>query len=198
MDKNTVVPTLEGKKPGLFFGYVIVIAAFSIMIILHAGIYSYGVFFKPMSVEFDWTRAITSGAFSTSMFITAILFLFTGRLCDRFGPRIVVAICGFLFGLGYLLNSQVNAAWQLYLFWGVMVGMGNGGGFVPLTATVARWFTRRRATMTGIVVAGVGVGTMIGPPAASQLVSVYGWRTSYIIMGGIFLVLFVLAAQFLR
>jgi len=195
LDKNTVA---SRQKPRIFYGYIIVIAAFVIMVVLHAAIYSYGVFFKPMSADFGWTRAVTSGAFSTSMFMTAVFFLLTGRLSDRFGPRIVGTVCGVLFGLGFLLTSQVNAVWQLYLFWGVMLGMGNSGGFVPLTSTVAKWFTRRRAVMTGIVVAGVGVGTMIGPPANSQLILAYGWRTSYIIVGSIILVLFILAAQFLR
>lgn len=168
------------------------------MVILHAAIYSYGVFFKPMSEEFGWARAVTSGAFSMGMFVTAVLFLVSGRLSDKFGPRIVDSVCGLLFGLGFLLISQVNALWQLYIFWGLLLGMGNSGGFVPLTSMVARWFARRRAVMTGIVVAGVGVGTMIGPPAASQLIIEHGWRTSYLVMGSIFLVLFVLAAQFLR
>jgi len=52
--------------------------------------------------------------------------------------------------------------------------------------------------MTGIVVAGVGIGILIGPPIANQLISIYGWRVSYVILGSLVLVVVVLAAQFLR
>jgi len=65
-------------------------------------------------------------------------------------------------------------------------------------STVARWFVKRRGLMTGFVVSGVGVGTIIMPPMANWLITNYGWRTSYTIIGIIVLVLIVLAAQFLR
>ncbi|MBA7706208.1 putative MFS-type transporter YhjX [subsurface metagenome] len=73
-----------------------------------------------------------------------------------------------------------------------------GGAFVPLMSTVARWFVKRRSMMTGIVVAGVGMGSLIAPPVASRLIATYDWRLSYIILGSIVLVVVVLAAQLLR
>jgi len=94
--------------------------------------------------------------------------------------------------------SLLGAVWQLYLFYGVIIGIGMSGSFVPLASTVARWFVARRGIMTGIVVAGIGIGTLIAPPVASWLISTYGWRTSYIIMGSLVLVVAVLVAQLLR
>ena len=61
--------------------------------------------------------------------------------------------------------SQLSVIWQLYLFYGAIVGAGMGGSFTPLMSTVARWFMGRRSTMTGIVVAGTGIGALIGPPS---------------------------------
>ena len=159
---------------------------------------SFGVFFKPLTAEFGWTRAETSGAYSTSMLALGLLFMVTGRLNDRFGPRIITTACGFFLGLGYLLMSQVSALWQLYLLYGVILAMGCSGGLVPLSSTMARWFVKRRGLMTAIVQSGIGAGAMIGPPVASQLISNYGWRTSYLIMGIVALVLIMAVAQFLR
>jgi predicted MFS family arabinose efflux permease len=110
----------------------------------------------------------------------------------------VLTISGFLVGLGYLLMSQIGAVWQLYLFYGVIIGAGMGGSWVPIVSTVARWFVKRRNLMTGIVLIGISIGTLIGAPVASRLISAYGWRMSYIIVGGIVLVVVVLAAQLLR
>ena len=198
MDKYTSDSSTGNEKPGFFYGYIIVLVGFLVMTIIWAAIQSFGVFLKPMSAEFGWTRAMTAGSYSLAMFLLGFFFIMTGRLNDRFGPRIVVTVCGFCLGLGYLLVSQISALWQLYLLYGVMVAIGASGGFVPLASTVARWFVRRRGLMTGIVLSGLGAGAVIGPPIASWLISNHGWRTSYFIIGGVTLVALVLIAQPLR
>ena len=69
------------------------------MFIMAGAMYSYGIFFKPLALEFGWTRAVTASAHSMFLILTGILFMFTGRLTDRFGPRIVLTTCGFFLGL---------------------------------------------------------------------------------------------------
>ena len=190
--------SLKTRKPKFFYGYTVVGASFFIVGITYGAMYTFSVFFEPLLDAFGWTRAMTSGAFSLFMVFHGLLYIVTGRLSDRFGPRVVMTVCGFFLGLGYLLMSQISAIWHLYLFYGVIVSIGVSGAFVPLVSSVARWFVRRRGLMTGIVAAGVGVGTMVMPPVANWLIYSYGWRTSYIIVGGIVLVFILLAAQFLR
>jgi MFS family permease len=185
-------------KQKFFYGYIIVAAALLIVILDYGARLSFGVFFKPMLHEFDWTRSLTSGAFTLSMLFQGLGSMYLGRLNDKLGPRLVMTICGAFLGVGVLLMSQVGGAWQLYLFYGVLVGIGMGGAFVALLSTVARWFVKRRGMMTGIVIAGVGLGTLIIPPIASWLISIYNWRMSYVIVGSIVLVIGVLAAQLLR
>ncbi len=188
----------DNTKPNFFYGYIIVLAGFIIMMIAWGAFYTFGIFFKPLLTEFGWTRAIISGAFSLCSILLGILAIVIGRLSDRFGPRLVVTVCGFLLGLGYLLMSQVSTIWQLYLFYGVIIGVGMGGAFVPLASTIARWFVKRRGTMTGIASAGIAAGIMIMPPVANWLISSYNWRTSYIIIGITVSVFIVGLAQFLK
>lgn len=185
-------------RPGIFYGYIVVMAASLIMVVVYGVHYSFGVFFKPVLTEFGWTRAMTSGAFSLAWLVHGWLGVVMGGMNDRFGPRVVLTICGLLFGLGYLLMSQVGTIWQLYLFYGVIVGSGLGGVYVPLTSTVARWFITRRGVMTGIVAAGIGIGTLVAPPVANWLITSFDWRLSYIILGLVVLVVVVLGAQFLK
>jgi MFS family permease len=185
-------------EPRFFYGYVIVVVAFLMMLLMHGTLNTFGIFFKPLSTYFDWNSALTSGAFSLSISLLGLLAVATGRLTDRFGPRVVLSGCGFFLGLGYLLMSQTSATWQLYLFYGVVIAIGMSGCFVPFISTVARWFVKRRGLMTGVTVAGVGAGTMIIPPLANWLISNHGWRTSYAIMGFVVLAVIILAAQFLR
>ena len=180
-----------------FYGYVIVIMSFLAMMLL-LGLHSvFGIFFKPIIEELEWTRTVTSGAFSLSQVMFGLLGIVMGRLNDRFGPRVVMTLCGLLAGLGYLLMSQIQSIWQMYLLYGVMIGVGSSI-YVPLLSTVARWFVQRRSMMTGIVFAGAGVGILILPLAINQLINTYNWRVSFIILGVIILLVIVLTAQFLR
>ena len=184
-------------KSGFYYGYIVVLVAFFILAVLWGTYSSFGVFFEPLLSEFGWTRAMTAGAFSLSNLLFGLFCIVTARLCDRFGPRRVIGACGFVLGLGYLLMSQVSTAWQLYLFYGLIIAIGMSV-YIAVLSIVARWFVRRRGTMTGIVFSGMGLGTMVLPPLASRLISTYDWRLSFIVVGIIALVVVVLGAQFLR
>ena len=188
----------QENENGIFYGYFVVGAAFLIMVVMWTVFYAFGVFFKPILNEFGWSRAMTSGAFSLCSITMGLLGIAMGGLNDKFGPRMVMSVCGLLLGIGYLLMSQLEALWQLYLSFGLILGIGMGGSFVPLMTTVVRWFVLRRGMMTGIVTAGIGIGALIGPPIANGLISSYGWRMSYTILGIIVLVVIVLSAQLLR
>ena len=183
---------------GIFYGYVIVAAALIIMLSMFGTRYAFGVFLKPVLNEFGWSRAMTTGAFSISMFVEGLLGIVMGGLNDRFGPRKILTFSGLLFGIGCLLMARISSAWQLYLFYGVIMGIGMSGVWVPVLSTVARWFIRRRGMMSGIVLTGTGLGALIAPPLANWLISRYDWRTSYIINGIVILVVVISAAQFLR
>jgi MFS family permease len=187
-----------GHESRFFYGYLIVALSFLIMVVSIGAHNSFGVFLKPILTEFGWTRAMTSAAFSLSMIVSGLLGVLVGGLNDRFGPRAVLTVCGCFLGLGYVLISQIGALWQFYLGYGIIIGIGMAGAWVPIVSTVARWFVKRRGIMTGLVVAGQGIGTLIAPPIANQLISTYGWRMSFIVLGSVVLVVVVLAVQFLR
>jgi len=159
---------------------------------------AYGVFFNPLQTEFGWNRTTISGAHSLAFFLEGLSAIVVGRLTDRFGPRIIMVACGFILGLGYSLMSQVNTVWQLYFFYGVIVGLGTGSGNVSLLSTTARWFIKRLGMMSGIVKVGTGAGLFIMPLVATWLISSYGWRDSYVFLGIISMIGIVSVAQVLR
>jgi MFS family permease len=183
---------------GFFYGYFVAGASLFMISIIWAVYFAFGVFFKPILNEFGWTRAVTSGALSLAVIMSGLLTIAMGGLTDRVGPRTVMTLCGLLLGSGFILMSQVRALLHLYLFYGILVGVGMSGSFVPLISTVARWFVKRRGLMTGIVASGTGVGTLIGPLVASRLIPIYGWRVSYALLGGVLMAVVVLFAQFTK
>ncbi len=185
-------------KPPFFYGYIIVVLIFVIQLLMVGTSMTSGVFFKPLINEFGWSRALISGAFSFSRIIQGLSAILMGGLNDRFGPRVVITISGFLVGTGYLLMSLTGAVWQLYLFYVVILGISMGGVFAPQISTIARWFTQKRNLMTSIVFVGGSLGGLIAPPIANWLISTTSWRLSYVILGSVTLVIIVFCAQFLR
>ena len=79
MAEQDTLPLTKTTKPGFFYGYIVVALAFLITVILGGTLYTFGVFFKPLSDEFGWTRAATSGAFSLYMALHGLLYIVTGR-----------------------------------------------------------------------------------------------------------------------
>ena len=109
-----------------------------------------------------------------------------------------MTIGGFFLGLGFLLMSQITSVWQIYLFYGLIVGIGMGSMEVVPLSTVARWFVKKRGTMTGILKVGTGLGILALPLMAGLLIPACGWRTSYVVLGSMVMVLVILLAQLLR
>jgi MFS family permease len=189
---------IGGSPLASFSGNSVVIASFIIFVVSIGVNTAFGVFFKPMLNDFGWTKAMTSGAFSLSWIMNGLLGIVMGRLNDRFGPRGVITFSGALMGSGYFLMSQISALWHLYLFYGVIVGVGMSGIWVPAMSTIARLFVDKRGIITAIVMVGGGIGALAAPPAANWLISQFDWRISYIIIGSLVFFVVVLSAQFLR
>jgi MFS family permease len=92
----------------------------------------------------------------------------------------------------------MQAPWQLYLLYGLLVGVGYSTHDVITLSTIARWFVRRRGMMSGIVKVGTGCGQLFVPLIATALIAVFGWRYSCLIIGAIALVALVAVAQVMR
>jgi MFS family permease len=184
-------------KRRFFYGYYIVLASFFIMVAYSGARSAFGIFFNPMAGEFDWSATALSTAFSISIIMDGLLGIFMGRFADRVGPRIVLTVAGLLMALGFFLMSRVTSIWQMYLAYGLLVGTGMGGVFVPLITSLARWFIARRSTMNGIVLAGMGIGQLITPPIANWLILTVDWERSFVILS---IAIFTIAifAQLLR
>jgi len=182
----------------LHYGWVMVIMAACIMAVHAFAWYIFGIFLVPLTVEFNWERGALSGAFSMFVLMSGLSSILSGRLSDKYGPRILITLTGILIGIGLLLLSQINSLWQAYLIWGLFMGIGSGCCWTPITSTIARWFAKKRGIAIGITLAGFGLGGVITPPSAQWLISTYDWRQSYLILGLITLIIIIPLAQFMK
>jgi MFS family permease len=159
---------------------------------------TYGVFFNSLIEELHWSRAVISGASSCAYFLSGLFAILVGRLSDIYGSRKLMGGAALFFGAGFILMSQVQEVWQLYLFYGLIFGIGLSAVDVIALTTTARWFSSSRGFMTGIVKVGTGAGQFLLPLLASILIASYGWRQSYILLGGGALVFLFVLAQLLQ
>lgn len=184
-------------RPRFFYGYVIAILAFLIQAVFWGTYRSFGLFFNPLVAEFGWSREMVAGAASMGWLVVGLMNLPSGAMVDRFGPRLVLIIGGFCFGLGYILMSGVQGLWQIYVFYIIMaIGM-SVSDVVPLS-TIARWFVKKRGTITGVAKIGTGIGMMTVPLLASHFIEGFGWRTAYLVLGALAMVALIAMAQFLK
>jgi len=186
------------KLKHLHYGWSMIIMAACIMAAHALVFYTFGVFLRPITTEFNWERGALSGAFSVSTLLSGLFAILSGRLSDKYGPRILVTISGLSVGIGFLLMSQINSLWQAYLVWGFFMGVGGSCCFIPIISSVPRWFTKKVGIAIGITVAGFGLGGIISPPLAQWLISTYDWRQSYLILGLVTFIIVIPLAQFMK
>lgn len=155
---------------------------------------SYGLFFKPLQEEFGWSRTLLSSASSLSFLTMGVLSIIGGRLNDKFGPRLLLGISGTVYGIGFILVSQVSAPWQMFVIFGIFMGLGLGTQDVVTLSTISGWFEKRRGIMSGVVKTGSALGQITVPPLAAFLLFTYGWRQALILLGVGAIILLLVAA----
>ena len=174
------IEKMKSTRP--FAGWWVVAGAFLCMMTGYAVAYSFAAFFGVLETEFGARRGETALVFSIAAFLYFQLGLPAGLIADRVGPRPLVIGGLLLVAVGLVIASQAVSLWQIYLGYGIGVGIGVGLSYVPSIAAVQRWFVRRRGTASGIAVAGIGVGTLVGAPLAHLLIAGMGWRQTYLVL----------------
>ena len=162
-------------------------------------LYAWSVFVAPLEKEFGWKRADTSMVFTIAVVVFALTFIVAGRLQDKYGPFWVSLTGGVLVSLGFFLCAFTHSLTYLFICFGVIGGLGNGFGYSTPIPVMAKWFPDKRGLAVGLAVGGYGAGSAIfGPLANLKLIPAYGVHTTFMILGGIFLVMTVIGAFLLK
>jgi MFS family permease len=145
---------------------------------------SFGVFLKPLSTEFGWTREAVSAAYAVMTLAAAFSAPFIGHLLDRHGPRRVCAPCVAVAALAFaslsFLTPRLSHLYGTFVVVGVAV---MGTGPVVYSRIVSTWFDRRRGTALAVVVSGAAIGGIVHPSITQGLVTAVGWRSAALVLG---------------
>jgi len=144
---------------------------------------AYGVFLPVLSEALGWSRGAISTALSINLLVGGLAGFGIGALADRYGPRVMLVLTVMLAGAAFALVSLVGALWQLYLFVGVLGGVGTSSFYLLSATTIARWFKERRGLALSLVLVGFNLGYVSAGPLAAWLIAEFGWRTAYAALG---------------
>jgi MFS family permease len=186
-------------KP-LYYGWIVLGAVVFVMLAASGIRAVFGVFIKPIEAEFGWTRAQLSGAAALSLFVLGAVGPMVGWLADVWGPRRVMLLSTIVLGVGAVLASFVGHLWQMYGAAGVLMAAGAGGlGIATASTIAARWFVARRGLIIGILGGAMSAGQMLVIPFSMVLISLYGWRASFLWLGvGILVLTLPMILSFVR
>jgi MFS family permease len=169
----------------LSFGWVIV-AASLVMLVGAVGTQAcFGLFLKPLSHDFGWSRAGVSGAMSLLLAVSGLMGVVMGRVTDRYGARAAMAPGIAIGTLSYALVSRIDSLWQFYLLVGLGGGILVGCANTPAVTAVSRWFGAQRTTAIGILLLGPTLGQVVLAPSISSAMESWGWRDSWLLMAAV-------------
>ena len=164
-------------RRGVHYGWAVVAATFLVMLATAAAMGMPGVLIRPLTTEFGWSTSDISGALALRLVLYGAVGPFAAALLSRYGLRVTVTAAMLLIVAGLALATRITALWQLWLCWGVLVGLGTGMTAMVLGATVAtRWFTARRGMVVGLLTASSATGALAFLPLAAWLADHDGWR----------------------
>jgi len=169
----------------IFYGWWIVAVCFLVLVV-HSGCAFYS--FARFTTTFIEIEAFGSSAgaigFAASvyMLILGLTGPAVGRLSDRLGPKKVILVGAIIAGAGLMLLTQASQVWHLYLLYG-LVGMGmSGAGVVPVSATIANWFSKRRGAAMGVATAGIALGAFLAL-LTDLIIDAVSWQAAFLVLG---------------
>jgi MFS family permease len=183
----------------VFYGWYIVAFCWIVnFVVFGIGVNTFTVYVKPIQAELEWSRGAISLAISLAAIAMGLAAPFIGRLIDRTGARLPMAAGAAVVGVCTILLSRAQS---LPYFYAVFIVSGIGLGattIIPVSLVISNWFTAMRGKALGIAMTGTGLGAMVMVPVSTWIVTNWGWRTCYAIMGCIILLMAPLCLLLIR
>jgi len=168
-------------------------------------VYAWSIYRQPLAIILAEHQGVTPESLTVPLnFVFSLIILFFalgaipgGIIQDRIGPKKVTIIGGALLGLGLILSSFATKVIHLYIFYGFISGIGIGFAYITPLATCNKWFPDKRGTISGVAVAGMGLGTIVFSPLGQSLIGSLGPLVAMRILGVVFFILVTIGAQWM-
>ena len=178
------------------------IAAAAVGIHLSIGsVYAWSVFTTPLNDTFGWSLTGISLTFSIAILFLGLSAAFMGHFVEKHGPRRSGMVASVFFGVGMIgsgLSIQLESIYMLYIFYGVLGGIGLGVGYITPVSSLVKWFPDRRGLATGLAIMGFGFASLIASPVMQRLIENLGIAATFYILGAIYFVVMFSSSLYLE
>jgi sugar phosphate permease len=183
---------MSGAGTRIFYGWYIIAACVLGICFGFVGvtIYAFSAFTLPLTDEFGWSRGAISFGMTLAHITAAIVLVPLGMVIDKKGPRGPLLLSTFLFGgilcLFYFLGRNIAL---FYVGMVSLTALGSGTQSVSYVRLIVTWFDRKKGLALALGVSGAGLGALVLPPLVSWIIRQSGWRSAYLALGVINLVI---------
>jgi len=161
-------------------------------------LYSWSLYVNPLIKQYGWEKSSISLTFSIATLLIPVFMIFASRILPKRGPTVTVLIGAVLLALGLAISSFANSLPILYIGYGVLGGIGVGLIYGVPIATSAKWFPDKKGLISGLTVAGFGMGSIIFAPVCTMLIESVGPNKTFLIQGAITLVGLAIGAPMMK
>ena len=170
-----------------------------ILLLLLLGVgYAWSIFVGPLEEWFGWSRTQTSLAFTLNVIFFAVGVTVCGILSRHFHYQRIAQFSGVVLAAGFILLTRITEIWQLYMLYSVVIGTGTGIMYSSVVSTLPLWFRDKTGMATGLLIMGYALSTTLLGPICQTLLSNYGWKTTFFVLGVVDLVVIVTGGFFVR
>jgi MFS family permease len=181
------------------YAWVVAGVAFATLVAAAAFRAAPGPLMVPLHDELGWSIVTMSAAVSVNLVLYGLSAPLAAALMQRFGLRRVTTAGLLLIAAGAGLSVVAQAAWQLVLTWGMLIGLGTGSMALVFAATVANaWFVKRRGLVMGILTAGGAAGQLVFLPVVAFLAAATSWKVASLLIAAAAVAVLPLVASLLH
>jgi OFA family oxalate/formate antiporter-like MFS transporter len=177
--------------------WLVVFGAVLIQLCIGA-VYTWSLFNEPLVSKFGWKKSGVVFTFSITIAVFSLFTIVGGKLLAKFKVRWVASLGAVILGFGFMLSSTASSLTELYLYYGLIGGIGIGIAYVCPLSTCIKWFPDSKGFITGIIVGAFGLGSLVFKSVAQYFITTKGVSEAFFFLGVIYMVLSLLGAQFLR
>lgn len=180
--------------------WLIVLSAIGIHICI-GSVYAWSVLTKPIMQAMGFTLQETTWTFSIAILFLGLSAGFLGSYVEKHGPRRSGLVSTVFFGIGMLgtaFSLSQHSLLLMYLFYGVIGGIGLGTGYITPVSTLVKWFPNNRGLATGLAIMGFGFASLIAGPVMQLLIAKYGLINNFIILGCVYMVIMTASSLYLE
>ena len=163
-------------------------------------VYAWSVLTKPIMAELGVSLKETQWTFSLAILFLGLSAAFLGGWVEKYGPRksglaATFFFCTGMFGTGFAVH--LKSLPLLYLFYGVIGGIGLGIGYITPVSTLVKWFPEKRGFATGVAIMGFGLASLLAAPLIQFFLQNQGLIATYIMLGVLYLLIMIPSALYL-